>query len=117
MSSHHTHIHKLEAEAQGVRAGARGSNPGPRDCKALPEEPSRTAEALIQWLPNACDGEPFLAEPLLALGAEEQSGDTVLLPWLEESLRGPWSVCCCQSVEGEVSWGQTLPLPCLSLAP
>lgn len=64
--------------------------------------------ALIQWLPNAHDREPFLAEPLLALGAEEQSGDTVLLPWPEESLRVPWSAYCCQCVEGEVSWGQTL---------
>lgn len=64
---------EVEAEAQGAHAGARGSNPVPRDSPALPEEPSRTAMALIQWLPNAHDRKPFLAEPLLALGAEEHS--------------------------------------------
>lgn len=64
---------EVETEAQGVSAGARGSNLASRDSKASPVEPSRTAMALIQWFPNACDGEPFLAESLLVLGAEAHS--------------------------------------------
>lgn len=44
----------------------------PRDSRTLPEQPCRTAVALIQWFPSACDREPFLAEPLSAPEAEEQ---------------------------------------------
>lgn len=74
VSPHHAHIYRGGGQGTGsARAGARGSNPVPRDSPALPEEPSRTAMALIQWLPNAHDRKPFLAEPLLALGAEEHS--------------------------------------------
>lgn len=89
-----------------------------RDSQALPVEPSRTTVALIQWFPNACDREPFLAEPLLVLGAEAHSlGTQSSCPGLRRARGTPWFVHCCQYVEGEASWGQASLLRPLVLLP
>lgn len=90
-------------EAQGVGGGACGSHPVLRDSEALPEEPP--GQALIQWFPNACDHEPFLAELLLALGAQEHSlGSQPPCSGLKRVAGAPGLWCCCQCVEGQVSW-------------
>lgn len=59
-------FYRGEHRGIGVSGVASESNPLLGDSKALSEEPSQTAMALIQLFPNACDYEPSLGRKFIS---------------------------------------------------
>lgn len=59
-------FYRGEHRDAGVSGIAQESNPLLRDSKALSEEPSRIAVALIQLFPNACDYELSLGRKFIS---------------------------------------------------